>query len=91
MTSQDPDVPDQSLAEDDTQAETLRAKERLQALVDDLARYGSGRSERELRQRLEAAIAEHGLPEQPARWVEAVAIDAAAGRRTVLDARFSEE
>jgi hypothetical protein len=91
MTSHDPDVPDQSLAEDDTQEETLRAKARLQALVDDLARHGEGLSESELRLRLVAAIAEDGLPEQPARWIEAVAIDAAAGHRTVLDARFTED
>ncbi|GAA4346390.1 hypothetical protein [Angustibacter luteus] len=91
MTSPDPEVPDQSLAEDDTQAETLRAKERLQAIVDDLARYSPGRSAHEVQQRLVAAIADDGLPEQPARWVEAVSIDAAAGRRTVLDARFAED
>lgn len=82
---------DQSLAEDEAQAATLLAKEQLQEIVTDLARYGPSRTEADLRLRLEVAIAEAGLPEQPARWVEAVAIEAAAGRITVLDARFTVE
>jgi hypothetical protein len=82
---------DQPLAEDDDQEATLRAKSQLQEIVTDLARYGPSRSAPELRLRLEAAIAEAGLPEQPARWLDAVATEAAAGRVTVLDARFARD
>jgi hypothetical protein len=90
MDSSDrPRTTDQPLAEDEEQGSTLRAKAQLQEIVTDLARYGPSRSADDLRRRLEAAIAEAGLPEQPARWVEAVAIEAAAGRTTVLDARFA--
>jgi hypothetical protein len=76
--------------EEERTQETLRTKARLQEIVNDLARYGANKTPLDLAHRLEAAIAEGGIPPQPHRWVEAVAVDAAEGRVTVLDARFGE-
>jgi hypothetical protein len=80
------------LASDDDAGYTASyaAKATLQDIVDDLATYGPSRSVDELCLRLEAAIAEAGLPEQPAPWVKAVAREASAGRVTILDARFAQ-
>ncbi|WP_460461431.1 hypothetical protein [Angustibacter peucedani] len=88
MSTDEPGEVPQPLAVDEDQDETLRHKEVLQKVVVDLARYGPGRSVADLRQRLDVAVAEAGLPPQPERWVDAVASEAAEGRITVLDARF---
>ena len=81
----------QPIAVDEQQEHALRAKELLQGIVRDLALYGPGKTPADLALRLDAAIAEAGLPPQPHRWVEAVALEASEGHVTVLDARFAPE
>lgn len=89
MTTQNTDDGRQPPSTDDDNETTLQHKEILQGLVNEVARDAAGRSQADLRERLSAAIAGAGLPEQPQRWVEAVAQDAFEGRVTVLDARFA--
>lgn len=80
----------QPIAVDEQQEHALHAKEVLQGIVNELALYGPGKTPADLALRLDAAIAEAGLPPQPHRWVEAVALEASEGHVTVLDARFAQ-
>lgn len=65
--------------------EDRRARQALiQAVIDDLVVWAPGRTVAEVSERLAAELTGRGLPPQPATWVDAVALDAVAGRTYVV-------
>ncbi|MFL6100094.1 MAG: hypothetical protein ACJ71T_09095 [Actinomycetales bacterium] len=65
--------------------ETRRARQALmQAVIEDLVLWAPGRTVAEASERLQAELMGRGLPPQPAKWVDAVASDAVAGRTYVV-------
>jgi len=52
---------------------------------------GQGRDPEEVEGLLSAAIIDAGLPEQPAPWVQATAIEIAGGREVVMDVKDQVE
>ena len=63
----------------------------LQRIIDELGPSLAERPSLEVRERLVTAIADAGLPEQPAPWVESTVAELSGGRGLVMDARFQSE
>jgi hypothetical protein len=68
-----------------------RSSALLQDAVSSLARRYEGASEAEATVALEAALADRGIPPQPARWVEAVVSAAVDGRVYVVNQQALED
>ena len=60
----------------------------LQGIIDELGPSFAHQSPALVRERLLAAIADAGLDEQPAPWVESVVAELSGGRGLVMDARY---
>jgi hypothetical protein len=77
-----------SSAEEADVARSQDVKAVLQGIIDELGPSFADQPPALVRQRLVAAIADAGLPEQPASWVESAVAELSAGRGLVMDARY---
>lgn len=60
----------------------------LQRIIDELGPQFADQPPALVRERLVTAIADAGLDEQPAPWVDSVVAELSGGRGLVMDARF---
>lgn len=60
----------------------------LQRIIDELGPHFADQPPALVRERLVTAIADAGLDEQPAPWVDSVVAELSGGRGLVMDARF---
>jgi hypothetical protein len=63
----------------------------LQRIVDELGPRLADEPPAIVRERLVAAIADAGLDEQPAPWVESAVAELSGGRGLVMDARYETD
>ncbi len=64
----------------------------IQAVIQRLTNeFGDGANPADVAVALNQALAEAGIPEQPAHWVEATAIEIAGGRSVVMDVKDQAE
>ena len=68
-----------------------QAQGTIQEVVDRLASTHRGEDPQVTRAALEQALADAGLPEQPAKWVHDTATEIAAGRTVVIDRTRRDE
>ena len=86
MDSNDEIGPSSALERDVERSQDVKAV--LQGIIDALGPSWAGRPHALVRERLVAAIADAGLEEQPAPWLESVVAELSAGRALVMDARY---
>lgn len=77
-----------SSAEEADVARSQDVKAVLQRIIDELGPQFADQPPALVRERLVAAIADAGLDEQPAPWVESAVAELSAGRGLVMDARY---
>jgi hypothetical protein len=77
-----------SSAEEADVARSQDVKAVLQGIINELGPTFAGLPPALVRERLVAALADAGLPEQPAAWVESAVAELSAGRGLVMDARY---
>lgn len=78
---------DQPLAEDVDAEQTLRTDQAVQAVVTRVGERLAGAPVPQVAQALQDELIAAGLGEQPAPWVRSTALEIAAGRVVVVDAR----
>ncbi|MGN6299816.1 MAG: hypothetical protein ACTHN8_01830 [Angustibacter sp.] len=88
METPNDQVPTSSAQEGDA-ARSQDVKAALQRIIDDLGPRFADQPPALVRERLVAAIAEAGLDEQPAPWVDSAVAELSGGRGLVMDARFA--
>ena len=82
MSEQDRDLANM---EDDQHARHRRAQAVIQEVIDTVGRDAEGRDPGAVAVTLVQALAERGITDQPARWVDAVASELVVGNRYVED------
>ena len=82
MSEQDRDL---AQMQDDQHARHRRTQAVIQEVIDTVGRDAPGKEPGAVRTTLVQALAEQGVVDQPARWVDAVATELVAGNRYVED------
>jgi hypothetical protein len=82
MSEQDRDL---AQMQDDQHARHRRTQAVIQEVIDGVGRDARGREPGAVATTLVQALAERGVVDQPARWVDAVATELVAGNRYVED------